>query len=716
MPGVSRRSLLVTAAGFGGGLALGLKLPFAREPAIAGENASEVTAWVVIQPDETVIVRIARSEMGQGVFTALAMLVAEELECDWDKVKAEYASPHENLRRKGVWGDMETGGSLSIRNSQEYLRRAGATAREMLIAAAAARWRVAAAECVAAGGIVTHLPTGRTASFGELAPAAARMNAPPEIRLKDPKEWKLIGTPRPQLGSSDLVTGRPVYAIDVQLPNMLHAAIAQCPVFGGRLQELDATAARRMEGVRRIVKMPSAVAVVAETWWQAKTAIESLRPTWAKDEEEKTSSESIAALLHEGLEAADAEVAREDGDVDAAFAGAARVITADYAVPFLDHATMEPQNCTAHVAGDKVEIWAPTQDGQLSLATAAAAAGVPPENVVIHKMMLGGGFGRRGITQDFVEQAVAIAKEVAHPVKLVWTREEDMRHGFYRTAAMARQSAALDSEGTPIAWKIRVAGQSFMASMHPELIAGIVDLDLLQGLSDEMPYAVPNYLADCAVRNTPVPVGRWRGVNHTQNALFKECFVDEMAHAAGQDPYLFRRKLLSGADRSRAVLDAAAARAGWGTLAGTGRYQGIALHEACGSVCAQVVEISVSLEGKLRVHRVVSAIDSGFVVDPLTVERQTESAVAFALTAALHGEITIDDGRVEQSNFHAYEILRMSEMPDVETVLVPSGVAWGGVGEPPVTPLAPALCNAVFAATGRRIRSLPLKGHRLRGA
>jgi isoquinoline 1-oxidoreductase beta subunit len=485
----------------------------------------------------------------------------------------------------------------------------------------------------------------------------------------------------------------------------------QCPVFGGRLQDVDGAQALSSPGVRQLVRLPNAVAVVAETWWQARKALDKLRPTWATDETQQTSSASIAALLREGLDEGDAEIAREEGDVDAAFSAAATVLRADYSVPFLDHATMEPQNCTAHVTPGKVEIWAPTQDGHLSLKIAAAAAGVPPENVVVHKTILGGGFGRRGVTQDFVEQAVAIAKEVAHPVKLVWTREEDVQHGFYRPAAMARHSAALDSNGMPIAWKIRVAGQSFMASMHPGLMAGIVDYDLVQGLLDEMSYAIPNYLVDFAVRSTPVPIGRWRGVSHTYNAFFKECFIDEMAHAAGQDPYLFRRKLLSGSERSLAVLDAAAAKASWGAPSQPNRFQGIAVHEVDASLCAQVVEVTVTDSGDVRVHRVVSAIDPGFVVDPLTIERQTESAIAFALTAALYGEITVRDGRVEQSNFHDYEMLRMSEMPVVDTVLVPSGSHWGGVGQPPVAPLAPALCNAVFAATGKRIRSLPLKRH-----
>ena len=435
--------------------------------------------------------------------------------------------------------------------------------------------------------------------------------------------------------------------------------------------------------------------------------------SWDFGENATVSSATIRAHLQAGLTATNARIGRNDGDVEWALAHAVKRVEADYEVPFLGHATMEPQNCTAHVTADVVEVWAPTQDGETALAIAADAAGMPPSKVVIHKMMLGGGFGRRGIFQDFVRQAVLIAKEAGQPVKLVWTREEDIRHDFYRPVAMARLVAGLDAAGTPIAWKIRIAGQSIIAAVSPRVMQFGVDRNFLQGLLEDMPYGVPNYLVDFAMRNTHVPVGVWRSVNHSQNAFFKESFVDEMAFAAGADPYLFRRKLLMGKPRQLAVLDAAANRAGWGASPPPGNFRGIALHNSQNSICAQVVEASVGDDGKVRVHRVTSAIDAGHVVNPLTVELQTESAVVFALTAALYGEITIKDGRVEQANFHDYPMLRLAEMPRVETVIVP-GDGWGGIGETAVPPLAPALCNALFAATGKRIRSLPLKNHDLR--
>jgi isoquinoline 1-oxidoreductase beta subunit len=417
-----------------------------------------------------------------------------------------------------------------------------------------------------------------------------------------------------------------------------------------------------------------------------------------------------------GLSAADARVGRSDGDVDRALALAARRIEADYEVPFLAHATMEPQNCTAHVTAEQAEVWAPTQDGETALAIAADASGLPPGKVVVHKMMLGCGFGRRGIFQDFVRQAVLIAKEVGQPVKLVWTREEDIRHDFYRPVAAARMTGGLDADGTPIAWKIRTAGQSIIAAVSPRVMQFGVDRNFLQGLLEDMPYDVPNYRVDFAMRNTHVPVGVWRSVNHSQNAFFKEGFVDELAHAAGSDPYLFRRKLLAKKPKQLAVLDAVAANAGWGSPLSPGVFRGIAIHDSQNSTCAQVVEASVASDGKVRVHRVVSAIDAGHVVNPLTVELQTESAVVYGLTATLYGEITIANGRVEQSNFNDYPMLRLADMPRVETVIITSGGFWGGVGETPVPPLAPALCNAIFFATGKRIRSLPLKNHDLRSA
>ncbi len=715
MSHLDRRSFLASIAAIGGSLVLGFEIPFGTRATHASVGPREITAWIVIEPDETVIIRVAKSEMGQGSFTALPMLVAEELECDWSKVRAEFAPPHENRKRNRVWGNMSTGASRSISASQNDLRRAGATARAMLIAAAAARWNVPMTECTAAQGVISHGPSGRSVTFGAIAAAAADMNAPTQVALKDPKDWKLIGTRQRRFDVPDKITGKPIYAIDVQLPNMLCAAIVQCPVFKGTLKAVDETRLAGMRGIRQVVKLPDAVAVVADSWWRAKKAAEALPVTWDFGDNSEVSSGTIRAQLKAGLGANDARIGRADGDVERALGQAVKRIEADYAVPFLGHATMEPQNCTAHVTADLVEVWAPTQDGETALAVAADAAGMSPDKVLIHKMMLGGGFGRRGIFQDFVRQAVLIAKAVGQPVKLVWTREEDIRHDFYRPVAMARMIAGLDANGMPIAWKIRTSGQSIIAAVSPRVMQFGVDRNFLQGLLEDMPYEVPNYLVDFAMRNSHVPVGVWRSVNHSQNAFFKESFVDEMAFAAGLDPYLFRRRLLAKKPRELAVLEAAAKRAGWGASLPSGTFRGMALHNSQSSICAQVVDASVGADGKVRVHRVVSAIDAGHVVNPLTIELQTESAVVFGLTAALYGEITIKDGRVEQANFHDYPMLRLAEMPQVETVIV-AGDGWGGVGETAVPPLAPALCNAIFAGTGKRIRSLPLKNHDLRSA
>jgi isoquinoline 1-oxidoreductase subunit beta len=716
VPQIDRRSFLASVAAVGGALALGFEIPLGPRAVRASVPAKEITAWIVIEPDDTVIIRVAKSEMGQGSFTALSMLVAEELECDWSKVKAEFAPPHENRKRNRIWGNMSTGASRSISASQNDLRRAGATAREMLIAAAAARWKVPGSDCAAANSTVTHLPSGRSVTFGRIAADAAAIAPPAQVALKDPKDWKLIGTRQNRLEVADKVTGKPIYAIDVRLPNMLYAAIVQCPVFKGTMRSVDESKLADLKGIRQVVKQTDSVAVVADTWWQAKKAAEVLPVTWNGGDNAGVSSGTIREEVRAGLSAADARVGRSDGDVDRALALAARRIEADYEVPFLAHATMEPQNCTAHVTAERAEIWAPTQDGETALAIAADASGLPPGKVVVHKMMLGCGFGRRGIFQDFVRQAVLIAKEVGQPVKLVWTREEDIRHDFYRPVAAARMTGGLDADGAPIAWKIRTAGQSIIAAVSPRVMQFGVDRNFLQGLLEDMPYDVPNYRVDFAMRNTHVPVGVWRSVNHSQNAFFKEGFVDELAHAAGSDPYLFRRNLLAKKPKQLAVLDAVAAKAGWGSPLPPGVFRGIAIHDSQNSVCAQVVEASVASDGKVHVHRVVSAIDAGHVVNPLTVELQTESAVVYGLTAALYGEITIANGQVEQSNFNDYPMLRLADMPRVETVIVASGGFWGGVGETPVPPLAPALCNAIFFATGKRIRSLPLKNHDLRQA
>jgi isoquinoline 1-oxidoreductase subunit beta len=707
---LSRRTFLVGVSAIGGGLALSLAVPF--DSVRTAERAPEVTAWLLIGPDNAVIIRVARAEMGQGAHTGLAMLVAEELECDWASVRTEFVSPQENMRRDRVWGDMSTGASRSIASSQLYLRQAGATAREMLVTAAAARWNVPPAECVAAMSTITHRPSGRKVTFGAVAEAAAKVPPPAEVELKDPRDWKLAGKPQRRLDVPAKVAAQPIYAIDVRLPGMLYAAIVHCPVFGGEPKTIDDSAIAGMKGVRRVVRLPNAVAVIADSWWRAKRAVEALPIEWEPRGNGRVSTASIADIVRAGLSAEKSQVGRSDGDVAAALPSAIKRVEADYEVPFLAHATMEPQTCTAHVANGGVEVWVPTQEPMTALATAASAAGVPNDKVVVHGTFLGGGFGRRAAIQEFVRQAVTIAKEVDVPVKLLWSREEDIKHDYYRPFGMARLVAGLGADGMPIAWKVRLAGPSFVHGLVPGFGMSFVDRTFISGLADELAYDVPNYLVDYVVEQSPVPLGVWRAINYTQNTFYKESFVDEMAHAAGLDPYLYRRNLLRNNGKHLAVLDAAAKKADWFSPLPPDTSRGIAITEACGSICAQVVEASV-VRGQVRVHRVVSAIDCGHVVNPLSIEMQTEGAVIYALTAALTGEITIKNGGVEQSNFDSYEMLRMADAPRVETVLAPSGNFWGGAGEPPVPPLAPALCNAIFAATGKRIRSLPIKNHDL---
>jgi isoquinoline 1-oxidoreductase subunit beta len=710
---LNRRSFLVSAA-LGGGLAVGFHLPPLIDNAHANDRGREINAWIVIRPDDTVVIRVARSEMGQGIMTALPMLVAEELDCDWTKIASEYAPPSENLRRNRVWGDMSTNASRSVAASQKMLRTAGAAAREMLIAAAAQHWEVPATECSAAKSVITHHPTGRTITFGAVADGAASLQPPSVVKLKEPSEWKLIGTPQRRLDVRAKVEGKPVYGIDVRVPGMLYAAIVQCPVFQGRLRSVDGARAMAMKGVRQVVTLPDAVAVVADGWWQANLATEALSITWDERGNGQASSDATARLLRDDLNAAKAGVGRRDGDVETAMRTAVTRIMADYSVPYLAHAPMEPQNCTARVANGQVEVWVPTQDGEAALANAADAAGVPRRNVVVHKTMLGGGFGRRGPMQDFVRQAVLIAKEVGQPVQLLWSREQDMRHDFYRPPAMARMTAGLDAAGMPIAWKIRIAGQSIVASLLPDMASAGVEPVFFGGLAQPLPYAVPNIAVEYTTRNAHVPIGVLRGVYQVPNVFFRECFIDEMADAAGQDPYSYRRKLCAANPRACAVLDAAAAKAGWSSAPPPGVFRGIALDESADTVCAQVIEASVNDNGAIRIHRVVAAIDPGIAVNPLTIEQQVQGAIVFGIAAALHGEINVRDGGVVESNFHDYEMLRMADMPRVETVILSSGGVWGGVGEPPVAPVAPALCNALFAATGHRSRALPLKHESLK--
>ncbi len=708
----ARRKFLKQSAAIGGGLSVGFNLPGAL--AQKADRAVEINAWVVIRPDDAVIIRYARSEMGQGSMTSAPMLVAEELECDWRRVKIEYASANASVKRKRVWGDMAAVGSRTIRNSQEYLRKAGATAREMLIAAAAQQWGVPASECSASNSFITHGAGGRRVSFGKVADAAAKLEPPKDVKLKDPKDWKLIGKSVKRVDIPDTVMGRQRYGIDVQLPGMLYAAIAQCPVFGGKVKSMDASKVEGRRGIVKVVPLETFVAVVADNWWRAKEALRDVHIEWDVGTNGNVSSASLMEFYKGGLDAqTDVATARKDGDFDRAFASAAKKIEAEYYTPYLAHACLEPMGCTAIVKDGKVDVWTSTQSAEASLANAAAVAGVPLENVEVHRVQLGGGFGRRGGAQDFVRQGVAIAKAMeGTPVKMLWTREEDTQHDFYRPASLIRLKAGLDAQGSPVAWYSRVSATSIIATLPRLPLKDGVDPQAVASLND-LPHAIPNVRIEYAQRNTHVPVGFWRTVGHSQNPFVRESFMDELAGAAGKDPYEYRRALLAKSPKDLGVLEATAKAAGWGKPLPAGAFRGIAQTEAYGSYTSAVAELSVDKNGEVKIHRLVLGLDPGYVVNPDNVVAQMQGSSVFMLTAMFWGEITIKDGLVEQSNFHDYRMMRLREMPNVEVVLAPSGGFWGGVGEPGQASIAPAVCNAIFAATGKRIRSLPLKNHGL---
>ncbi|MBU6273224.1 MAG: molybdopterin-dependent oxidoreductase [Betaproteobacteria bacterium] len=716
----SRRGFLIGSASALGGLSLGFHVPLARAQS-AGDTA-EVNAWVLVRPDDTVVIRIARSEMGQGTLTGLAQLVAEELECDWARVTTEYPTPGQNLARNRVWGNFSTGGSRGIRESQEYVRKGGAAARMMLVQAAAAQWQVPVAECSASQGVVTHAPSGRRLRYGQLAAAASRLAPPAEVPLKDPRTWKIAGRPMKRLDTADKLTGRQVYGIDLQLPGMLNAAVRSCPVFGGKLVSFDAARVSAMPGVKAVLRVDAAtVAVVAQTWWQARTALEALPVVWDEGPHAKASSESFARELAAGLDAPQAFVGNQAGDVNAALAQAATRIEAVYSYPHQNHATMEPMNATVRYTPERCEVWTPTQNGEAALAAAAEASGLPPARCEVYKMHLGGGFGRRGAVHDWLTQAVRIARQMPGiPVKLIWSREEDMLHGRFHPVTQARLRGGLDASGRVTALHLRLSGQSILAGVAPQNLQNGRDIVSFQGLTDsgdgQIGYGIPNLLVDHAIRNPHVPPGFWRGVNHNQNAIYLECFIDELAHAAKVDPLVFRRRMMAAHPRHLAVLEAAASKAGWGTPAPAGVFRGLAQHKGFGSFTAAVAEVSVNAEGQLKVLRIVAATDPGHAVNPQQIAHQVEGSFAYGLSAALFGECTVKDGRMEQRNFDTYPVVRMADMPRVETIVMPSGGFWGGVGEPTIAVAAPAVLNAVFAATGKRIRSLPLRHHDLRKA
>ena len=682
---INRREFLETGVAAGASLLIGFHLPaFDRGAA----KPFKPNAWIEIRPDGVVTIWTGRSEMGQGVKTAMPMIVAEELEADWTRVQVAQADADP------AYGDQFTVGSRSVRSGFEPLRQAGAAAREMLVGAAALTWKVPREACRARNGMVEHVATGRRLGYGDLAALAATLPVPADPPLKPSSEFRILGTRVPRVDTPDKVDGAAVFGLDVRVPGMVYATVARCPVFGGRVKSFDPAPALAVPGVQRVVQISSGVAVVADRTWAAFAGKKALKIEWDEGKVAQWSSDGIwrafaAAAARSG------EVVRTVGDVDAGLKGAARTVEATYQAPYLAHACMEPMNCTAQVRGNRCEVWAPTQNPQGIERAAAKLTGLPVEAITVHVTYLGGGFGRRGGPMDYATEAVELAKQIAAPVQVVWTREDDIQNAVYRPATYNVLRGGLDGRGAPVAWSHRLVG--------PE--GGSF---LLTRGADELIYPVPHFRLERVIEDPGVPVAPWRGVGPSQNGWVVESFVDELAHAAGKDPYAYRRELVAGHPRLVQVLDLAAERAGWNSAPPAGRARGIALWQFGDTFLAQVAEVSVAGDGAVRVHRVVCAMDCGVVVNPAGVEAQVQSAIIYGLTAALYGEITLDRGRVTQSNFNDYRMLGLAECPELEVHLVRSDAAPGGVGEAGLPPIAPAVCNAIFAGTGKRIRKLPI--------
>ncbi len=721
VPQMNRRSFITAAVAVGGGLAIGLDIPFGGPDVVrAADGAPEVTAWVTIKPDSSITIRIARSEMGQGTMTGIAQMVAEELECDWSKVTTEYPTPGQNLARSRVWGDFFTAGSRGIRTSHEICRKGGAMARMMLVQAAADAWKVPVSECSAAKSVITHKPTGRIVTYGQVSETAAKIEPPKDVVLKDPKDWTIIGKPLKRLDTVTKVDGRHIYGADIKVPGMLLAAIKACPVFGGKIKSFDAAKIAGMKGVKKVLQVgENAVAVLADHWWEAHVALEALPIEWDDGGNGKVSSASIAEMLKGGLDAEQAFVGNEAGNVKDAFAKAAKKVEAVYAYPYQNHAPMEPMNATALYTADKCEVWAPTQNGEAALAATAEASGLPITKCDVYKMPLGGGFGRR-TANDYIQQVIAIAKQMpGTPIKLIWSREEDMTQGRYHPTSQAKMTGALDADGNLTALHMRISSQSILAYVAPQSLQNGKDPAVFQGLNPSgtegvFGYEIPNLLIDHAMRNPHVPPHFWRGVNNNQNAIYLESFIDELALAAGKDPLEFRRKMMAKFPKHLAVLNAVAEKVGWGTPAEKGVFRGLAQHMGYGSYVAACAEVSMSDKGMLKIYRIVAATDPGYAVNPAQIERQIAGSFMYGLSALLYGECTVKDGRMVEENFDTYNSMRLADMPKVECIIKPSGGFWGGVGEPTIFVAAPAVLNAVFAATGKRYRTFPLAKHDIR--
>jgi isoquinoline 1-oxidoreductase subunit beta len=717
---ITRRHFVVASASAAGGLAISVAFPGLADAASIGAQAwgpestpNEINAFLAIDPDGSILIRSPHQEMGQGAITALPMIVAEELECDWSKVKVEYASPARNLREKNVYGEMTTVGSRGVRTSWQMLLQAGASARERLIAAAAQRWNVSPSDCEAANSKITHKATGRSFDYGALAADATSIKLDKEPAIRTPDQFKLIGKRLARLDTPLKINGSAKFAIDTKVPDMVYAAVAACPVFGGKLKSVDDAPAKGRRGILQVVKLESAVVVVADRFWRAKEALALLKPEWDVGAAGNTDSAQFAKLYRDTLDGPMVS-ARNDGSVDDAFGKGGKLVEAVYEAPHLAHATMEPLNATVHLQPDKLEVWLGSQTPMGTIRQAAAASGLKPEQIVIHNCFLGGGFGRRSIN-DEMRQAILVAKEVGKPVKLVWTREEDMTQDRYRPQAAVRMKAALGSDGMPTAFDAKIAVGSILRSTGINKVENGIEAQAVEGFAN-IPYAIPNVRVGCMLKNTHVPVMFWRSVGSSQNAFFVESYIDELAQAAGQDPYKFRRTLLAGKSDFLGVLDTIAEKSDWGKPLGQGRGRGIAIHECYGSIIGQVAEVTVSQKGEVKVDRVVAAVDCGHVVNPGIVEAQIQSGVIYGLSAALYGEITVKQGRVEQGNFDEYQVVRLADTPKIEVYLALSGgKKWGGIGEPGTAATAPAVANAVFAATGTRVRSMPLKNVKLPG-
>jgi len=701
-PEVSRRDFLKVAAGIGGGLVLALTVPGFGSPAKPGKlkAGGQLNAWLLIAADDSITVIVDRSEMGQGVYTALPMLLAEELEIPLDGIKV-VAAPVGDAYINALNGGQITGTSNSVQDAWDKLRMAGAQARSMLIAAAAAQWRVDPAECRAENGRVLGAH-GKTLSYGQLAEAAARQPLPKDLKLKPKGRFQLIGTSQPRIDTPAKVDGTAEFGIDVTLPGMLCAALAQSPVLGGRVLAVDSAAAQALPGVRKVLTTDSGVVVVAEQFWQALQGRKALKVTWDPGPNAQLDSAAIRALLDDTAAKGPGLTARTDGDATAAFKSATHVLHAVYQLPLLAHATMEPMNCTADVRADGCDLYVGTQVQQGSQAAAATAAGLSPAQVRVHTTLLGGGFGRR-LEVDFIPAAVQASKAVGAPVKLIWTREDDMTHDAYRPPAREQLSGALDAGGNLVAWKLHITSPSITARVAPQTTD---PFDSVVEAATNNLYGVPNLLVSYSRQEIGIDVGYMRSVSHAPNCFAIESFMDELAAVAGQNPYDFRMQALKAKPRAAKVLRLAAQRAGWGR-APKGRHQGIALMEAFATTMSMVAEISVS-GGAVKVHKVVCVVDCGQMVNPRIVDSQIESGIIFGLSSALWGEVTLAGGQVQQTNFNDYRVLRANEMPDIDVHLVDSAEAPGGIGEPAVAVIAPAVCNAIYAATGQRLRELPI--------